>query len=203
MGKAFFSKKDAFMRLHGTICIYDGKPVYCLLGSEDGDFVLQAHDPAVYGQATGKTIPKLVEYTDEKFVYKSPLLGYMFVNNQAVYVTRFPDRKQSQGLVDATLLAGGKRFSHRFSVCSQSFVDCVLGNYPSYDAALQMVTQGSAISVPFSRRLAISTVRRNVISLLYRDKPIAVKDGDSFRLFEIKENKIFRKLIEKEVPLHA
>lgn len=195
MGKEYYSKEDAAMRLHGTICMYDGSPVYVDAtspGSTDPGkvFIYHLGDAIKLGKGY-----KVVDYRDDKFVYKSPPLGYMFYENKARYVSRIPDRKQRQGLsVDVVRVNPYPEYNDSHFT-SQAMSDCILGKYHTLTQAESLVNNG-VHSVPISRRLAIVRERRGVTALAFRGRTIGYKEGDSYRLLNIKEKPFLLKTIK-------
>jgi hypothetical protein len=88
-------------------------------------------------------------------------MGFMNLEGLAYYCSRLPRRQQRQGLSDGTFQAvavghegmGGHRLSD--VIYFKEFVDCIKGNYPSFDQARRMLERGEATSVGFTRTFAL------------------------------------------------
>ena len=194
------------MRLHRTICIYDDEPVYVDAESAPGEHDVCIYDILEYGRTRrhgGKFKSIVVKYTDPKFSYKSPILGYADTGTEAVYVTRLPDRRQSQGISYDNLRGNGTHLNNYMELCSKPIYGCIKGIYLSLDEAIARVRSIDNGSCPFDRRLAVRSMRRDITALLYRGKEIGILEGRTkeprFRLFDIKERNILLKVLNGKV----
>jgi hypothetical protein len=198
MGKAYYQQSDAKMRLDGTVCLYDGKPVHVqVMDTKDMvricpiDKVYTLH-PAQWEQ---------VKYTDDKFSYKSPPLGYVNSNGKATYLTRIPDRKQRQGLTLDIITTRPKMlpgYSFEQSFYTQGYIDCVLNKYPTLDEALALLEKGKAEAVAISRSTALSFLGRNVVGLNYKGRQVGIRNGHRWQLFDQPQRPFLTKIMTKE-----
>lgn len=204
MGKAYFNRTDARMRINGTICMYDGTPMYVMTDGVEDDLSVSIMPPEDCFKHPKQQRRKTVKYTDDKFVYKSPGLGYVFFGGSAYYVSRIPDRKQRQGLSYEVIFV--KKTPAALSIAndsilySEAMTKSMIGSFPSLKEAIDLVISGEAESVPISRAIAIRKVARSTIALDYRTKFIGTRDiGDNlFKLLSFQEKPFLIKILAKE-----
>lgn len=196
MGTAYFNREDIRTRLGNTICFYDGLPYYVDAKVKEDNMVrvIRLADYASGDYDKGL----LVDHRDEKFNYKSPPLGYLFYQQKnAVYVSRVPDRNQSQGLSWHVLHTNpnlGRYDSTWFY--SRQMEDMLLGRYPGRATAESMLSSGLAASVPISRHVALSHSRRGLIEVYYRGRPVAANfKGRGIELYDINEKSYMSKTL--------
>lgn len=196
MGTAYFNRKDVIQRLNGTTCFYDGKPYYIEADGNEGNYVniITLIDVAVDPSKKLK-----VDYTDPKFCYKSPQLGYMFYQKkQAVYISRLPDRNQSQGLSQRVLYTQPDLPRYSNWMYTQEMEDMLLGRYPGLATAKSMLTSGMATSVPISKDVALAHTRRGMLEVLYKGRPVAFNPmGRGTELYDITEKSYMAGLLAK------
>ena len=201
MGTAYFNREDIVKRLNGTICFYDGYPYYVDAGHHKenwGNNVrLMSFDDYVNNRVSNY---QEVDYTSDKFNYKSPALGYMFhKKKEAVYVSRLPDRNQSQGLNPYTLHTQPSLDRYSSWYFSPEFQDTLLDRYPSRSTAEAMLAGRTATSVPISRNVALGHYRRGLIEVFYKGRPVACNlKGRGIELYDLKEGPYMKKLLAKD-----
>lgn len=201
MGTAYFNREDIVKRLGGTICFYAGHPYYVDAGhykEKLGNNVrLLTLENVVAGQVD---TAQVVDYTSDLFNYKSPALGYMFYKKkEAVYVSRMPDRNQSQGLNPYTLHTQPQLDRYAGWYFTRDFQDALLGIYPSRSAAEALLAGRSATSVPISRNVALGHTRRGLIEIFYKGRPVACNlKGRGIELYDIKEQSYMKSLLAKD-----
>lgn len=198
MGTAYFNKEDVIKRLHNTICFYDGQP-YIVDAStvKENEVKLLTFDQI----NSGVRSELIVDYTSDKFNYKSPRLGYMFHKKQsAVYISRLPDRNQSQGLNTHVLHTQPElnRY-HSQWYFSKEFEDMLLNRYPSRSNAESLLSSGMATSVPISRNVALAHSRRGLLEIFYKGRPVACNlKGRGIELYDITERSYMAKLLAND-----
>ena len=205
MGKEFFNKADARMRINGTICMYDGRAVYVEVDENvpDKEAVKICALADVYKHPS-KRKQESVKYTDDKFVYKSPLLGYMQHGEHAYYVTRIPDRKQRQGLSYEICTYkrhdGAPSLGMDTVLYSQGMADCIEGRYLNLKEAINKLIDHGFKTVPIHRHIAVGVVGGRTIALYYRTKFIGTKNTSDthFKLFDFVERPFLIKLLAKQ-----
>ena len=198
MGTAYFNRDDIMKRLHGTICFYDGHPYYIGATSHSsGDKVFLIRFENIEKSFSGIE----VDYTDPKFDYKSPTLGYFFYKKkQAVYVSRSPDRTQSQGLNHYVLFTQPElsRYDSLWAWSSE-FEDMLLNRYPNRSLAESMLVSGLATSVPISRNVAIAHSRRGLLEIYYKGRPVACNlKGRGIELYDLTERSYLAKILAND-----
>lgn len=197
MGTAYFSREDVIRRLDGTICFYSGYPYYVSCGgsSKGDDVTLYALDKVSFDKPA-----MTVKYTDPRFNYKSPSLGYMFYKKkQAVYISRLPDRNQSQGLSQRVLLVTPSIVDYGRYTLTKEFEDMLLGIYPSRTVAEELLKNDLCSSVPISRNIALSHTRRGLLEICFKGRPIACNlKGRGFELYDLREKSYLSKLLAND-----
>jgi len=195
MGTAFFNREDIKQRLAGTICFYDGLPYYVDAHNGVGNTVciIKLTDVLVNPSKRME-----VDYTSDKFNYKSPALGYFFRDRkEAVYVSRIPDRNQSQGLNPYVLYAESN--NGRYWYYTKEFEDMLLNRYDPRTTAEHLLTSGLATSVPISKNVALAHSRRGLLEVMYKGRPVACNfKGRGVELYDITEKNYMAKLLAKD-----
>ena len=177
----FDNDADAERYLNSTICFHKGEPF--LAGRVRGGVVSGTTLPIEGPKARGVQ----VSYLDEDFNCKTYTLGYMNTrDNRASYVTRLPVRGMAQGLsrgnVNFSNNEGG-RLGFQNAVYEQGFHDMLVGNYPSFKEAIEILTTNrNSRSVAFCREFAL---RRNpdlpdLFVLDYKGRQVAWGNGAAF-----------------------
>lgn len=193
MGQGYFAKQDVIMRLHGTVCMYAGEPVVVYVNEGQPAEMVDIYDLKTYNKYKHQESRKrTVQYTDDAFVYKAFPLGYAYhpEYKSAIYVSRLPDRQQSQGLGQYVIRTNNGDYN--INVHSPYMADCILGKHPCVAEAVQRVASGRANSCPFDRKFAVGQLRRGALTLSCRGKEVGLlvqgtESNPKFKLFSIKE----------------
>lgn len=198
MGRQFDSNDDIVKRLHGTVCIYAGHPVYVMFSSEFKDLKHVNYIPVEeynrYGNQSKMKWTK-VDYTQDTFRYKAFPLGYVNHNGYAYYLSRIPNRYQYYGLSPDSIHWEPRPSDHYGIVFSSGFVDMINRRYPSLDDAETQLIAGHK-SFAISTDVAIERIKGRTLQLLFKGKPVGIKmTGDRFTLFDIPEAKFLRKIL--------
>lgn len=170
MGVAYANYNDAFRRLHNSICFWDKEPVlvrYPYDDTKDKDKVnlFSLKDQKYLGEG------KKFNITDPSFSDATPTLGYCFVGQeQAVYVSRRPDRGLGQGFSADNAVV--KPYCVRWTISSRDMHKCIKGEHPTFYEAQQMLKDGIG-SVPFHRYGALKKLDKKITALYWRDNLIA------------------------------
>lgn len=199
MGKELFNRDDVIKRLHQTICMYKGEPVYVTADCEGRTKVL-AYPLKEFG-ANRACKPIVVNYTDDSFSYKSPPLGYIYYNDRAFYLSRIPDRKQRQGLHQEVIFSVPTNDEVPWIEMLQSpeMHMCIMGRHPSLMDARVLIAKG-ARSVPISRNCAVQRLGKSSdMVLLYKGREIGISmGGKDFELYNCKEKGFLTKVLQRE-----
>jgi hypothetical protein len=149
-----YKNEDIKARLHGTIIRHRDHPYSC---EASGSGLIALHDIS-----SGNLVAN-VESDDPELDISSINIG--FVNLPApeqrfcVYLKREPLRQFKQGIVLESLtqkvLKDKVDHVSKGALMSRGFVDAVLGRFPTYEDALDMITKKSWTSVALSRDIAI------------------------------------------------
>jgi hypothetical protein len=195
----YHAEEDRNRRLNGTICMYDGNPVYIRCSDPHGRITLKADEvfitePTNVFDYSGY---RVVKYTDDKFCAKAFPLGYANHREGICYVTRKPHQQQRAGIHEGVIDVKGDSSTHHF-IYSQAMVDCIKGNYPTFEEARKTVSQGKPVA--FTRFLAFRPLYKNIYTLEYRGRPAGiVKKDDVLELFEGKESRIIKALASEYI----
>lgn len=203
------SAEDANLRLRGTIVLYRNKPVrvFEVLANSSSEVVLKINDCL-----SGKNLHIILTDPDLDIRSISSMLGYMNYNcampgitglhKEAVYVQRSPSRISQQGLcqrntrIPVVIPFDMSKFRHTPALETVSvqpyFYDMITGNYPSFNQALDSLSDTQVKSVAFSRNFAI--IRTGEV--MYRNIYIADIDGTSIKLS--KKFKYLAETVESE-----
>lgn len=207
MAKEYYSQADAVMRLDNTVCLYDGVPYFVLVdpgNAPDGVVLVDLHKVTNFVGMAGPEKYQKVKYTDPKFEYKSPTLGYMQWRRHAVYVKRIPDRKQRQGLAPE-LIKGSVNEAENVNpnsfnmLYSDNFREMIQGKYRTQHEAVEMILGGNFHSVPISRTLAFRKLGGKTMALDFKTKFVGTKEADEshFKLFSLPEAGFLSKILAR------
>lgn len=211
--KAFFSVEDRNARLHNTVCMYDGEPVYVSTRDVGGQNTsLKAHEvfitPLKQMENSSKDpVIKTVSYTDDKFSTRGMRLGYVNVKNDCVFVTRRPGQQTRQGLsvdqINIVINGNSQGNATRLSIFQPEVAYTILGEYPSWQEAYARV-KGDAVSCAFDRMFAFARLGRRSYSILLRGLTVGHFDGQHATLFAGRETRLIKKaLTEKGISCHV
>lgn len=144
---------DIYRYLNGTICMYDGKPVY--VGHDGQDKMLTLYNPVGKNDIICK-----IPYDDPLFDVESPRLGYMEKGEIVHYVMRVPQRQFSQGLTQRNVVfydidgQESMKMGNR-PLLSQEFVDMLLGRYRPFEESLELLDRQKEVAL--SRDIAMKS----------------------------------------------
>lgn len=207
MAKAFLNYQDTVMRLQRTICMYRDKPMYVYVDEiEDRDKydnTLNLYPLCPNGLRSSKAT--IIKVTDKEFSYKEMPLGYILFEDECVYLTRNPDRKNNQGLHPNVLYTdpGFRNYNSNSWFKSVGMENCIMGTHPSYKEALILLDSTNAYSysmVPFHRHFAVGFLdsRRRTKGIFCRGRLVATYDlNGSAKLLEAPDASFIRPLLEK------
>lgn len=175
---------DAGRYLAGTVCTWDGRPVYVSdvrNGEARGSITARIHY-LPYAMS-----PEFwVDIADPRFNATQFRLGYMNCGDgRARFVSRTPARIQSQGLCQGNTRFRGApegiapSFGFKQAIREQGWVDMMTGVYPSMEGAQdRLANDARCASVGISRDFAV--VRhpkfKKLFFLEYRGREIAFSD---------------------------
>lgn len=183
MPNKYTSLKDLQDRLSGTICRFNGMPVYVSVKSEE---ILQLWDVP-----TQSTLIKEISPQDPRFDISMLDLGYMnyegkgrYAKPCVVYLSRDPSKKYKQGTCTSYIrckaIDGGPAPVNSACMMSKGFVDFVEGRWPTL-SDLQGVGE-----LALSSDVAVSRDEMDILTVYYRGQKIAVKIPDIDRLHTIR-----------------
>lgn len=151
----FDSVNDARRVLDNTLIRIGGVPVYANRVNED--MKLEYFNI--------KTKKRHIIDANSKDIDPTPVqLGFVNGYGSAVYVSRATPRVMKQGLsndnmvVETVLRNEGTNIlaDQVVSLKSELLINCIVGDYPTFENALKSVTDGDSELVAFSRHLAVS-----------------------------------------------
>lgn len=171
--------KDLYDRLSGTVCRYDGRPVYVNVQHEvviEQD--VPVHKPIVtlYEWPNTDRQIKRIEPDDPKFDISLIEVGYFNHNvqgkNRVVYASRSTRKQWKQGMTPQgcklhTIDGQPGQFGN---TQTPLFVDSIQGKFPTID-----VLDRGETEVALSQELAVRTDELGIREYFWRTKKIAVK----------------------------
>ena len=195
MAEAYRNQADLNQRIDSSICTWDGVPYY-----------VRAYDVAYPEVALYKLDSKLykpymkVDHTDDRFVDRSPSLGYLNYMGHCFYISRMPYRRYNQGLRSDSIesICGNLPRDHRWFT-SAAMSDCILGVYPSLRKARQTLDIFEATGVAVHRHIALKYIDRRLLGMYYRDRLVALWNTrtKAWDYQDPDEYSIIRKIIRK------
>ena len=195
MAEAYLTQEDLNMRLAGSICTYDGEPVFV---ATDGD---RCKWPMVRLFKCGSDMYKawkIIDHTDPLFCDRSPILGYMNYQKQAYYLQRVPFRYQNQGLKDISITSAPRLDRYEGYFASAAMGDCIKGIYPKKEEALANIKDGWS-GCAIHRSLAIARVDNRSTGLYYKARLVALWNdwNQSFEYIQASDSKFIKKIINR------
>ena len=164
-------------RLVGTLVRFAGEPVVVReVERNEGSFTLQAKRIS-----DGQYVTARIEDFD-----LSPVpLGYIQVDDEAVYAERCPQRRWKQGLTLDNMLNLRNGLGRTREGCPElgykPLRDTILNVYSSLQEAVEGVIKGTVKSKPFSRRFSVGINGDNILALYYRGRETGFVDkGEIF-----------------------
>lgn len=195
---AYLNRDDARLRLNHTVCMYEGKPVYVRLDSDEQfDNQYQCRIYELKNVNTGRGRGKVVDYRDKNFDARGIELGYCQAGLSAVYLSRLPARQNQQGLKHENIMAEPSNIPYEFY--SEDMECCILGKHRPLKTALAMLNDGYT-KIPISRTLAVGWLDRTKIALYYKEQVVALKEDTTsrFNLINSKISSFVMKIIDKQ-----
>lgn len=185
MAAKFDNLDDVNTKFAGTICYYEGVPVYvkaALYDDEPGKFTLQIN---ALNQKT-----KIIKLDDKAFNYKDYNIGYVNSGVQAVWWFRKPIKQYRQGLKKDQMSVIVPNLYNPELDMSFSFgkpvVNMLENSYPSMKDITDHIRNGEAVSIAFHKDFAIAWDKlHNDFIIEYRGKAVGVgldPEIKSFRL---------------------
>lgn len=200
MGRAFLSMDDVRLRLHKTVCMYKGEPVYVNVDDIGTDHKVRVCPLVAVANASLDKY-KLVDYREDAFDYKYMELGYMNYKNNTWFLARNPERKNHQGLkydcIHSTPYIGDEH-SYINWFFSSAMHDCIMGKYPTLTEALDKLRNEDAKGVAVHRDFAVKWIDNNNIGMFYREQLISIKDDvtDKFNLIPKRSTSYIQRFLE-------
>jgi hypothetical protein len=171
------SAEAVHARLHNTVCLYQGKAVYCSTTRQDG----RERNPPDLGLFVGAYGTPYRDYqeihsSDEDLQVTNLNLGYCNRGSKAYYIVRAPVRRYKQGIDSGSCYAvppgeNPKQIGKEY-VSSQEFYNMLEGKYPTYEEALKSLSRDVLIRA-FSRKLAVAQDELGLYKLHYYSQPVA------------------------------
>lgn len=151
--KRYETPHDVHMRLHHTICLWEGLPVW--VRHEDDSL-----NVSLYGVRSDDVIASNVDSSDPRLDITSVPLGYTISTKKSpLYVYRLPLRQQKQGVCNDNVAylveQVNKVIPQRgLPISGNRLADLIEGVYPNIDL-LQKVWYGASKGFPFHRKYCI------------------------------------------------
>lgn len=164
-GDKYETTEEVKFRLEHTIVLYDNSPVYITNiatprgTADDEDSIARVYFyelPLIRGE--DKEIRKYL--SSKKFDLSPFKMGYMNTDRGVCYVSRTPIRQNRQGLCAGnTKIVDHMGLNCNFMnfnslIKEQGFVDMVLGKYPSFKQATEIMENTGVESVAISNNVA-------------------------------------------------
>jgi hypothetical protein len=200
MGRAFLSMDDVRMRLHKTVCMYKGEPVYVNVDDIGTDHKVRIC-PLVATPNASLEKYKLVDYREDAFDYRFMELGYLNYKGNCWFLSRNPERKNHQGLKYDCVSASPGDLNDHYSYINWFFSagmnDTILGKYPKLSEALDKL-RDDAKGVAVHRDFAVRWIDTNNIGMFYREQLISIKEDvtDKFNLIPKRSTSYIQRFLE-------
>jgi len=184
MVAAYDSLEHARQQLAGTVNLFDGQPIYIEDITQMGN-TFYAHITALPRMRDPMTIQLFDERLDTRSI--SQMLGYVNVNNNAVFVSRRPARQTKQGLSSGNVSTARRGHVNLITfntlIASAGFVDSINNVYPSFDDCCKVLSDNETIqSMAFSRTMALRREDLGFYVLMYRGDDVAFGDEKGLKL---------------------
>lgn len=200
----FATTADIRQKLHNSVVMYDGFPVYC---TSNGD----SSSIKVYGlilNTEGKSkFIKDIEYDDPKLSIQSPRIGYVNKGLDAVvYLSRIPSRQFHIGLTSNTLeiktIVGTKADGFRNWPFNPQLHDAMTGKYPAAIEILRRLHKPAykTWSQAFTSTLAFGFSEQSGLKVFHKNTPIAYYNSKESTFKSIREGS---SLVENILTKHG
>jgi hypothetical protein len=199
VGHPMHSIQDVALYLDGTLCLWDGKPVYVDVGGGTGGKIWVHY-------CGNRGVKDLVEYTDPRFDYRSLQLGYMQVEHRAYYVERLPWRKTKQGVAYENTFGRspcGNQIHVGDYLMTAAMRDCVLGQHMTEEEAVRGLMGTKYKSAAVSRNVAIQKESDGKFSLWHKNIKVGQRNHNeqAFTLLSGQHSSFMKRFLEKKVCL--
>lgn len=193
---------DAQMRLRHSIVLYKGEPVYIheiQQGTGKDDIFRVLFDPLpLTGAVQIARLPQFArdpfadaavppqppaekperKYISSKYFDIAPFkLGYVNAKPGAFYCSRMPGRLQKQGLCGENFAAKdnfGRVVSYQTFLTCPDTPDMVMGKYPSFDKAIELLKKSPAVAFAREFCLVKDEVIPDLIYLYYKGAKVGM-----------------------------
>jgi hypothetical protein len=210
-GDKYETAEEIRFRLENTIVLYEGLPVF-ITKTRRGDELVDDKDISrVYFQKMPFKRGQKEErryLSSKKFDLKPFPMGYFNSEGKALYASRRPVRQNKQGLSANTLIIdddGRQRGGFGFEdiIRDQGFCDMILGVYPSFKDAGDIIDKDGCNSVAISRAFALA-MDDDLGALILKNRGVscglAFKGDRGFRLAP-KYHFLKEELEEHKIPI--
>lgn len=189
MAREYHSFEMTYRYLHGSVCLYDGEPIYV---TTDRKIYPKIN---LYKIDALNKIWKKIEVSDPLFDDRSPNLGYMNFEDNAHYLRRMPVREQNQGLRIFNVVATPAIQLDWFP--SMNLYNCIKNIYPSYSEALDRTIKAGQEGCAFHRHVAIRPIDWRSKGLYYRTRLAAVWNDDNWNFIRSEDSTYLEKIIKR------
>lgn len=175
----FMTQRDAEMRLHDTIGLYHGQPVYITVSPEDPLNVL-----TVRGFFDRNSQRVKIPCNHPALDVHSIEVGYcndMDMTGRCKFITRIPARIQKQGLCGGNTQMGGRACSTR-NLVARGVHDMLINKYPSYDEVLNSVLDDTYVKYAFHKEYCIEKMDEYLIALKHNERVIATYENGKWQV---------------------
>lgn len=199
--RPFIRQEDAHLRLHDTVCMYKGSPVYVeviLDWQVNHVHVLPLRD------AISKNSKKIVvDISSDDFSALIPELGYINYKKDCSFLKRVSGRVQKQGLSIRCVVYPNTSHLNDYPYaswfCSPDMENVLKNVYPSQDEAFHAVWTDACTSRAFHKHIAFSK-KKGVINLEYRGRVVGYFSPERERLLlneNIKDRSFLEQILNK------
>jgi hypothetical protein len=211
-GTEYENAEEANFRLHGTIVLYDGEPVYISQVAHEPDLP-KGDIFRVYTQSlpvSNRRDPERKYISSGKFDLAPFKMGFINLDGNVFYLSRTTARQNRQGLNDRTFEAAPLRNvpgvvapSLGDLIRTKEFYDTIKGRYPSMEDAMARLREEGVSGVAISREYALVTHSslKELLFLFHRKTVVGfMQTGD--REFKLGQAFKFLKeeLNERKIP---
>lgn len=165
MACELYNREHVIDKLHQTICLYEGEPVFVRITNG-----LTEREVEITNLITSKKT--VVDYTNDSFDYSAFPLGYLNHPGtmEAFFITRVPYRGRHQGLHVNNI----SPYVDMNVFTSHPMYNCITGTHPPFRDVLQIMNKEYfRKSMAFHRYGALVRVFGTNYNLEYRGSPIA------------------------------
>ena len=201
MAREYLSMEDVKLRLHKTVCLHKGEPVYVLV--EDLGRNHEVYCTPLAAAMTTNKGGKYVDYRTGEFDYKYIPLGYIQYKHNAYYLSRLPERKNHQGLKSDVIHSTPdicKEYPQQYWFFHSSMVDCIKGKHMPMKEAVDKILFDGWQSAAVHRYFAVAKIDAgNKVGLYYKEQLIGIKEPHSykFNMIESRGSSFIQKVMEQ------